>query len=270
MKKGIDLAELMVVDYVVVSGMNLCDEFIENQGPILKNLSARKTKIIFNGCGGRLYDRREIDNFRKFLSDIKVHAFISRDNASFHNYKDSCSKSYNGIDCGFFLSDMFDPAPLIINNYVVYNFDSIEEPDIENTRKILRTHHSCSKIFPGMANKNAILTVRTRTPFLRIHRRNSSMKCFKHSGTLISEAPEDYLNLYAHAYAVHSDRVHACVVALSFGNLARLYSASPRGALFDRVRVGEIKNRLVKLDQTELAIEKKNQISFLKEIFQEC
>jgi len=37
MNKSIDLAEKMKIDFLVVSGMVLCDDFIKIQGPILKD-----------------------------------------------------------------------------------------------------------------------------------------------------------------------------------------------------------------------------------------
>jgi hypothetical protein len=88
---------------------------------------------------------------------------------------------------------------------------------------------------------------------------------FRHKDTLISDIPDDYLNLYANAYATYSDRIHACIATLSFGNLAKLYSTTHRASAFERVGVGEIKKKLVKLDQDKLNIEKEKQISFLRE-----
>jgi superfamily II DNA/RNA helicase len=87
---------------------------------------------------------------------------------------------------------------------------------------------------------------------------------------LISDIPDDYLNLYANAYAVYTDRVHACIATLSFGNLARLYSSSHRNSLFEKVGAEEIEKRLVKLDQDRLNIEKEKHLSFLREILTEA
>jgi len=267
MDKSIDLAELMKVDFAVVSGMTCCNEFIEIQGPILRRLSKRGAKIVFNGCGGLTYNGKEIDNFKRFLDGIKVNGFISRDEIAYNNYKDYFPKSYNGIDCAFFLSNSFIPAKLLIEDYVVYNFDRIKEPKIENkkNRKIIRTHHSCFEFFPNVfTNRGITLNLRTRRPFIKILKHN-----MKHKDTLISDILDDYLILYANAYATYSDRVHACIATLSFGNFARLFSTPPSARLFERVRAGEITEKLVKLDQNKMVVEKEEQISFLREIFEE-
>jgi hypothetical protein len=75
--------------------------------------------------------------------------------------------------------------------------------------------------------------------------------------------------LYANTYATYSDRLHACIATLSFGNFARLYLSSPRDYLFKRMGLEAIKEKLVKLDQDKMNIEKEKQISFLREIFKE-
>jgi hypothetical protein len=271
MDKSIDLAEQMDIDFVVISGMTLCDELIETEGPILTRLSKRGVRIVFNGCGGATYKKKEVDNFTRFLENIKLSGFISRDEVSYNNYKDCCSRSWNGIDCAFFLSEAFSPASLIIKDYVVCNFDAMEEPKIGNTKKIIRTHHSCFQNFPNtITNMETILTIGTRKPFMKIVKHNANNIYFKHKDTLMSDIPDDYLNLYANAYAVYSDRVHACIGALSFDNLARLYSTSPRARLFERVGLGKIREKLVKSDRNKLNIEKEKQISFLKEILTEA
>ena len=84
--------------------------------------------------------------------------------------------------------------------------------------------------------------------------------------TLISDIPEDYLNLYANAYATYSDRVHACIATLAFGNYARLYSQTPRAYLFERLGLGTIKRNILRLDEDKIKLEKSHHISFLKEI----
>jgi len=79
--------------------------------------------------------------------------------------------------------------------------------------------------------------------------------------TVISEVPEDYLNIYANAKATHSDRVHACVASLVYGTPARLYA---RAALFDRVGLAAITEQLVELDFAKLEEAKEDQVAFLR------
>ena len=51
----------------------------------------------------------------------------------------------------------------------------------------------------------------------------------------LSDVPEDYLNIYANAEAIFSDRVHTCVGALSQGIPTMFMGNTPRANLFKRV-----------------------------------
>jgi len=91
-------------------------------------------------------------------------------------------------------------------------------------------------------------------------------KYFGSSNTLISDIPEDYLTLYANTKATYSDRVHACVATLAYGNPARLYSNTPRSLLFDRVGITDIRDKVVYPDLKRLKREKEKQVEFLSSI----
>lgn len=62
---------------------------------------------------------------------------------------------------------------------------------------------------------------------------------------LVSDHPDDYLHAYANTKTAYSDRVHATVVALSFGNPAQLFWKSPRATLFDQIDAMNILERPV-------------------------
>ena len=273
--KSLDLAELMDTDYLVVSGMSLCDEFIAVEGPVLQRMSERGVKIVFNGGGGQTYEPAEVEHFRAFFQTINCVGFLSRDARSYENFQDCCPLSYSGIDCGFFLSDAFTPAPLVIRDYVVYAFDQKQEPPIAPPpQRIIRAHHASSEVLPNLhsrwlrAGRTALALQRT-WPFVRLILDGVASAILDRQDTLISDLADDYLHLYANASAVYSDRVHACVAALSFGKSARLYADTPRGSLFDRVGAAALTDRLVSLDQDELRTEKENQVAFLRKIFEQ-
>jgi hypothetical protein len=272
MNKALDLAEISEVDYIVVSGMTMCDEFVKVQGPVLKKMSARGVKVIFSGCGGAVYSKGEIANFRALLKSINVAGFIARDKESYENYKDLFPVSYCGIDCAFFLGDFFQKLPLSIKDFVVYNFDRVSEPVIDQPNKnIIRTHHSCTEVLapPGI-NRTYLFALLPRWPFIeRVRFNNPRTRFLSQDNTMISDMPEDYLHLYANVSAVYTERVHACISTLSFGNAARLYSKSPRTYLFDRLGASAIHERLIKLDMEMLKKEKQKQLSALTDIFKQ-
>ncbi|MDR0307494.1 MAG: hypothetical protein LBI42_11745 [Chitinispirillales bacterium] len=84
--------------------------------------------------------------------------------------------------------------------------------------------------------------------------------------THISDIPEDYLTLYANATAVHSDRVHACVVALAYGNKARLYNNTLRAALFKKLGIANIRDTLCILNSEVLANHYEQQIINIRKL----
>jgi len=236
-----DLINAFELDYAVFSGMALRERFIKLFGSILLKLKEKEVKIIINGAGGETYSDREISEFRKFLKVINPYAFISRDEQSFKNYEDLAQYSHNGIDCGFFINDYFTPAKLRLLSYIILNFDSQPEPKLNTDKLIVRTHHS--SWLPWL-------------PKVHLSRPN----------TLISDLPDDYLNLYANAEEVHSDRVHACVASLSFGRPCKLYTNKPSASLLDRVGATSIRDKLTYLDVKKTKKEKEKQVKFLSEI----
>ena len=267
MGRVVDVAEIMETDFIVVAGMTLCDEFIEVQGPVLRKMAARGVKIIFLGASLYLYTQTEIDNFKRFLEKLKPHGFMSRDRESFNHFKD-LAPSYDGVDCAFFVREAFQPAKLTVKDFVIYNFDAMDEPEIEvHGKKILRTQHACFEVTPSSFDRSRkTYYFKNRWPF--IQRNNEAAKKFYgRDGMMISDIPDDYLHLFANTYATYSDRVHACIPTLSFGNKARLYTTSSRALLFDRAGVGDVKTKLVSLNQEKIDTEKKSQIEYLRQLF---
>jgi hypothetical protein len=243
-KNYLDLSLYFNSDFAVLSGCILDWYLIRQFGPTLLNLKNKGVKIIINGGGGSSYNEKVISEVRKFLKKIKPYAFISRDEVAFKNYHDLARYSYNGVECAFFLNDYFTPAKLEIPKYCVFTFDRQPEPEIEvKDRLIVRTHHS--------------------------HYCDPPKNYFEKTNTIISNLPEDYLNLYANAEAVYSDRVHACVVALSYGTPCRLYYKTSRALLFDRVEASGLEKRLTYPDTNKTEKEKKKQIKFLSDVLEE-
>jgi hypothetical protein len=237
--------------------MVLYDAFLDLEGPIIEKLSNRGVKIVFNGCAGCFNTDDEVNRFKEFLKKINVIGFISRDSVAYNNFKECFPISYDGLDCAFFLSDAFNPLSLTLKDYVVYTFDNIPEPNITNNKRIIRAHHNVFKFFSSS--------------YLDIKRKYMISNFLKHPDTLVSNLPDDYLNLYANTYATYTDRIHACIATLSFGNYAQLFVGSPnknRVIVLERAGVGDISKNLVKLNQNKFNEDKKNQLSTLKKIFE--
>lgn len=229
-------------DFAVFSGMVLSKGFIQRYKKEILMLKKRGTRIIINGGGARTYSNEEVEKYRNFLKEVEPYCFISRDEYSFNYYKDLAEYSYNGIDCAFFINDYFRPAALYLTDFVVYTFDKMKVPLILNeSASIVRAHHC-----PRSINKRYL----------------------KDPNTLISDRPEDYLNLYANAKITYTDRVHACVATLAFGNSCQLHCDTPRTRLFEKVGIStaEIRENVVSIDQGRLTAAKNAQVRFLSSV----
>ena len=245
------------VDFVTQAGAFLGKQWISIHGDIFLKLKEKGIKLII--CGGGMtdgaYDNdEEIEIARKWLKDIKPYVFISRDEKSFKNFKDIAEYSYNGIDCAFFINDFYKPITFYNSgDYIVLNFDKRPEPTIkelgiQENENIVRVHHSFWHNFPFFLY-----------PKMKKY-------YYDYPNTMISELPEDYLNIYANAKATYSDRVHACVVSLAYGTPARLFSNTPRSLLMERINAKYITQKLTRPNTKKIEAEKRKQIKFLSEI----
>jgi hypothetical protein len=242
-------------DYISQSGAFLASHWFELQGETIIRCKEKGSKVIFNGAGmtDTTYNDDEIQRTRKWIKKIKPDIFISRDEQSFNEYKDLVEHSYNGIDVAFFLNRSYTPMKLDLSPYYTLNFDRTDEPNLDDLNlktndTILRTHHSFWHNF-------------SLKEYFRMQK-----NYYGKNNTLISEIPEDYLNVYGNTKGTFSDRVHACIATLSYGMPARLFSKTPRSQLFNRVGAADITKMTVIPDKNKIDSEKDKQIKFLSEI----
>ena len=255
MSHVLNLQDLSEIDYIVQSGACLGPDWFNLHGDILQKSSEKGIKIIINGGGmtDNTYSDDEIVSTRKILKKLKPFIFISRDEESYKNFYDLAEHSYNGIDVAFFLKDAYKPQKVNTKPYVILNFDKDIEPSLDNLGidqkyAIIRTHHSFWHNF----SFDKYLSMKKMY--------------YEKNNTMISEIPEDYLALYANTNATYSDRVHACVATISYGNPARLVSNSPRSLLFERMKMIDITKKILYPTIKKIQDEKDKQIKFLSDI----
>lgn len=259
-KNYFNIASKMRPDFFVFGGSMLDVDWFTSHESIYNNLVNSKTKVILLGIGGGdKYHENEISAMRERLSKLNIFTFISRDETAYRCYHDLADHSYNGIDCAFFLNDAFTPIHMDFGDYVVFNFDKMNSPNITVKEKILKIHHE-----PWKFAHNRIFSWWDFKKFVWnfIHRQHNIIS----KNNFFSDIPDDYLNIYANCKVTYSDRIHACVATVSFGNSARLFTDSSRSLLFERVGIGNIKEKLVSLDKKAIDFEKGKEIKFLTEV----
>lgn len=281
---NLNIAEMADFDYVFIGGMTQCHDYFASVEKLLSKFIEKGTKIIIAGGGAGLYSDEEVDAVRKWMKSIPIYGFISRDHYSYEAFADLAEHSFDGIDSAFFLPDGFKPIPFKIPEFNIVNFDIIDEPSVSNyldlsgklieknngvlgsiisSLKAKGTSTNGSNV-PMVLDMNGKLLIRTHhAPWPGI----ASEKHFEHQGTLISDLPSDYLNLYSQTNITYSDRIHACIATLAFGNEAMLFGKeNPRIRMFERIGAGELLERPVRADMEYLNELKEKQINFLRKL----
>jgi len=266
----INIPELIKdIDLAVLPGCVLDRWSMPKYVHILKKLRQRNIPLIILGGGGNNYDKKTTEYVKKILNMLKPDALITRDHLAYKIYSQltTIKNVYNGIDCAFFIKDWYVPPPSR-KKFVILNFDKLKKiPNIETNYPIIHVTH---KPFDLLYLQNPFTRVSLNI-FGRIaegigYTEMNPPRFFKHKPFFVSDIIEDYLFLYANAKEVHSDRVHACVATLAYGNKAKLYYSTPRATLFENVGCSEITQKLVFLEESKLQNKKRSVLNYLQEI----
>lgn len=240
------VADMAFFDYFIIPGCVLTVPFFSIYGEMLEKKSNQGTKLIFLGASGNYYTDYEITYVKDWLKKLKPHALMFRDSVAYNAYQSLSSNVYNGIDNVFFVNKIEMPRIQTEKDpYVVLNFEKSENSSIQKD------------LASTIKDKSIIYSNHKPFPYSKVI---SLVK----KNVMISDYPLDYLFLYRHVSETYSDRVHACIPTLSFGNAARLYSDSPRIALFENVGLKNITKELVRIEGLDTMQDK--QISFLSEV----
>jgi len=198
-------------DLFVMSGMFATEEFLLTGSAtywVEDFLKAHPDmKVLFMGIGGQEYSDKEVKAFSEYIkAHINLAGFISRDNETYKLYKDLLPNCHTGIDCAFFVSDAYNPRGFSAKDYIVSAFSNMPEPDSVRSLKydIIRPQHM---FYSAQYDENI-------------------------KNVFISDAPYDYLSLYANAKEVHTDLVHATIASLAYGKIVKYYHDSRRSLAF--------------------------------------
>lgn len=293
----VDFVRQLDIDYLVLQGPVLNAWMGTSWQQTFEALRDNGVKVILLSCAFFKFRDSEIAAVRKLLEAYPPALISTRDPRTFailENWLPDVPK-YNGIDSGFFLPRCVKPfATRPGNPYMALNFDRYPEPTISadplpDSRYRVRsvemlgaTHHlGVPRFLDWASHRSKIwaylgdITDRRRLPerignvgVIRPEHRffpHMTHKIYRQPNATAADEPWTYIHIYANADLTLSDRVHACVATLAFGSPAMLFTPSPRAAVFERVGLGDIRDRLVTLDLDFLEEEQEKQIAWLKQ-----
>ncbi len=271
-------------DWFVLAGPMFKIKALQKFTPILEQVfkNNTKTKLIIMNAGSIDYSVEEVKYGREFLSKFSPYLFISRDEFTYKSYFDLAEFSYNGFDTAFFSNDYFiNYKTPKLENYCTFTFDGIVEPKIHmkdfDTKKINSygnvTIHMRTGI-PFRIDKYIDLfrdlpvKIEGKTIVRPSHKIQGkrALELFRNRNSFVSQTPFGYLNIYSNSDLTISDRVHACIPTLAFGNPARLISSTKRKALFSRLGLEDITNNIITIDKNYLLEEKRKYLEFLRSV----
>jgi hypothetical protein len=290
---SLDVTASLDLDYLVILGPFIRPEFESLLLPTMKALAKRGTKFILMGIGMMKYDAATISMVKSALKELPIEVFVTRDRQTYEAFSDVSQHSFDGVDIAFFVADTW-PREVKPNlgRYIVLNFDQLPEPDFVEVSGSSGNHLviplgeknyelQMSGWRRTLSEKGTLFNILERTyvkrkPVTQIgefnvvrtdHRYNPVLlkKIYNAPSTYSADVPYSYLALYNGCEVTISNRVHACVATMAFGNKAMLISKTPRAFLLDRAGASTIKEKPTALDMDALAEEKRRYVEFLGE-----
>lgn len=244
--------KIIKLDYLIIPGCVLTYSFFKIYGHLLADKVSEGCKLIFWAASGNYYSESEVICVNEWLTKLHPYAISFRDNIAYFKYKKYTERAYNGIDNVFFVNLLDIPkCETNCGDYCIVNFDA---------KYNKKTKFDIVNTFSG--EKTIIYMDHEPYPYRKIGK-------LAKQNVMCSDYPLDYLILYKNVDVTYSDRVHACIPTLSFGNKAQLFSDSPRIALFENVGIelNEITKYPISLNQGLLKDLQGKQIEFLASLF---
>jgi len=240
------------IDLVVLPGCVLYEFAIRPYQNLIENLRQRDVPLLLLGVGGGDYERDTIRYVSNWLQEMESTSIITRDPEAYSCYSDCVENAYNGIDCGFFIDEWYSP-PNSRDSFKAATFDKIDEPDIDAPLTVRPDHNPLGDSRPY---QSILRTLKNKL---------FDQSEFSDENVLVSDMIEDYLYVYGNAEETHSDRIHACVPALAYGNKARFYIETPRAHLFENALADDISQGLVELQPEQIELKKEKQVEMIRE-----
>ena len=293
-KKSLPLIEHVEADMFVLLGPVLSRDFLKIWSKTIISLKNRGKKYAILSCGFMKCDPRFLTEIRAFLKEYPPIVITTRDSDAYGKLLNLGIDIYDGVDFAFFLPETHSPLKLDFPNLLTLNFDKFFEPKIIISNQLIPKYNfvfneqywkldfngfikrigaKTDRISDALVYALSVFPAKDRQvkvdqyDIIRTDHRFSPMlknKVFRYSNSFVSDVPQSYVDIYANSKLTLSDRVHACVATLAYGNYAMLFSKTKRSKLLDRVGANDIYSYPVRIDLAKLKTEKESLIEWLQ------
>lgn len=252
LKNSLELMFYEQGDIHVFSGPIL-HGLLSNYSEKIKEIKKRNAEYALISISGCNMTTTEIQELGSFLKEYPPLFTSTRDEITYHYFKDYIKNIYNGI-CTAFLVDKLLPIqqiklekPFFISSfyteleptYSIKNnksvITSIEDIKIRHHKTMFKIPHRYSRHLDFLRKHQeeigGYLIVRTiqnlNTRFNHIN--------FATPNSFISFNPVSYINVTKSCEFVISDRVHACAIGLACNKPVKFTFNTPRAGIFERM-----------------------------------
>jgi len=254
-----DLIDLSDYDLAVLPGCVLYHHVLGKYKSVLERFEKEGIPLVILGGGAGSYSKVDVEYVKRVLGKKNVKGMISRNPRAYRMYEDFFDECEQGIDAAFFISDWYQPPPSE-EPFIAVTYDKKPEPSIcdedPGLMRVRLNHNPFKKPFSST--------------FLNILRkmlnRGTGRYTMRGKNKFVSDSPKDYLFIYGNADATYSDRVHACVASLVYGNEVYFDHETVRSGVFDAMFGESISRKKVTLDSEKLEEKKEQAIEKLKKI----
>jgi hypothetical protein len=231
-------------DHFVLSGPILSLDFLETYGHFIRKILERGKSYSLLSVHAYA-EGGEIEVLREFFKSFPPIAFHTRDRDTFEKFRGISALEYDGICFAFFVNKL-DCIPTYLREYPYIcssfhngiepkvSYDSIEEllaRPVENARRLGPLTWRVARHFEFLRRNASTVggaeIIRPVHGFYPL-----TYLIFSRPNSYISHNPLVFLGIYKSCKATITDRVHAGVASLSFGNPAFIARLDGRYSLF--------------------------------------
>jgi hypothetical protein len=245
-------------DLYVLSGPILNSSFLRDYAPLIRKWAQRKANYVLVSVHGEPGSQREI---AEFLQSHPPLLLSSRDTPTYSLYKNCAFPTYDGVCTASLVSLTCEPGDTSPDKpYVACSFYDGYEPRftvVENENgeivdvagiadwqpdrwwRFSRHLEFVRRKYPGMVGKYDIVR-----PVHDIAYKFAHLN-FARENSLLSYNPFIYLAIYKGAKLTVTNRLHAALPALSFGNPVAYVGRTARNGALDRLGLRNYQGRVV-------------------------